>query len=170
MDVEALEHILREDPDIIEFLPAESWDPKDVDYSKFGTRADGIKQIVGVFEEYLNSPYILFGSSSERERAEWEDSMFEKYGEDFWTFYRRNSLKGAALFNITSAADLFLILYKGERVEEMTSAVARLKSSIEPLIPIKRNFTPYEKLENAKQAKQEVYTFLSSVSEITTQE
>ena len=168
--METLEEAIRNDPHIVEIVPAEGWevpDLREVDFEAgFGEFATVVREFIPLFEEYLKFGYFKDDFPDHAERRNWINELERKYGQAAVEYLRKNALR----FNTFNYIGNMVFLME----ERAVKPYPRLRENIEAMrkmgfeswkTDLYDALSPDKKIELVRKYKNYVFEVLRSLKE-----
>lgn len=158
-----IEDILRNEPHILQIIPAQKQTEYAVDYTAFiPTQKRDVEFVIRVLTDYLKSPSIVDDFKDHDERRIWRDIMRQKYGKEFGTYYDENNLRMNNTATISLNLEYFFRKrqpYTGYNKETFYQLTENVINACHPKGGYAAQTTP-EKLDIVAKIKQEIQALL----------
>jgi hypothetical protein len=156
-----MQQVLRQDPNVVAFVPAEEYEPLLIDYTRFSSKNGDVREKVETLQRIMNYGYIFDGFKDHLERDSWRRSYIDEFGED-GKFVYQNSLRRNKLAAILRAATELEQEYNGLDQVEFSILVGNVTRHMEALKEFKK-YTLFQKMQLAMQIKADAYKVLRHV-------
>lgn len=171
-----VEEILRSDPHIVEIIPEEKWDFREIDLSHFREETyAGVRILVEqLIQPFLRRSYIVDDFQNHGDRRRWEDEHRERHGAQAWAYLHANCLRlNSNIATTINALDALRTFYQRDErngFDILVDKVLTYKPMATPRPTGNFLRAPYdektiaEKLAYVQALKRDIYAVLDYIS------